>query len=131
MKWLLFLGLLCAGCDEWVETRFIGRPPPPGDGHSAPPIEIGEGTAAGVIFVHVDRSRADGEGDLFDAARSADERIARVFRTSRDATSRDGYPESGHVFVIYGVSPGETDLTVSTSSTTLGPIHVKVLPQTP
>ncbi len=131
MRRLLIALLFLTGCDEWIETRFIAPPPPPGNGVTSYELTITAGAGAGVLFHHVDRSKSDGDGGDATLATSRSESIARVARSTRNARADDGYPVSGRVFVLWGLASGETDIDLYDDTRLVDTVHVRVLPQNP
>ena len=122
------LGLLSAGCDDFATYAYFEDPYHDDRGRQGE-LELAEGTAVSVVFLVSHRSDFDGVASGTDAS-SADEGIVRLGRSTREGTVHEGAGEvTGHVFVIEGVTPGETEIDVSEDGDPKGTIHVTVLPQ--
>ena len=125
----LALGLLSAGCDDFASYAYFETANHDDQGSQSSNLEIAEGTAVSVVFLVSHRSDFDGVA-AGTAASSADEGIVRVRPSNRDGTVHEGAGEvSGRVFVIEGVTPGESTIGVSEDGDAKGTIRVKVVPQ--
>jgi hypothetical protein len=130
-KLLPFLAatLLIAGCVDYPPSyEYVDAPVPPAREMSFE-LQVAQGTAVGVVFIANDHSRFDGASGATDA-RSRDESIARVVPSTRDGSAQSGaVAVPGKVFVIYGITAGDTQIDVFLDGDSKGSLMLKVIPQ--
>ena len=114
----ILLILVSSGCTESVMGY---KAESTGEELATLDVEAGAGTA--YLLMDFDQASSPTEQSATDA-HSLDSAIADVVRTAHDASAGDY--EHGHVFVVYGHLPGETDLDVFHDGHHAGSIHVRV-----
>jgi hypothetical protein len=121
--------LFVSGCSDYPPGYGYVEPPLPPARSDLSGIEVGESMAVPVVFTVNDKSKFSGES-AGTSALVLDPTIARIISTTRDATVHDGGPAiTGHVFLVYGVAPGETQIQVFQDGEDKGTLPLTVVAQ--
>jgi len=128
----LLLSLLVAACGYPPSFDYVTDPKPPASQGitSSGGLEVTADTAMAVVFRAYDPGKFSGESPA-DDARSLDESIVRVVRTTSDHTidPEGPHPFTARAFVVYGVHPGTTQIEVFLDGESNGVIPITVLAQ--